>query len=199
MLLAAVCPGIEGEVLLISGAESVSWKDFYRALEDVLGTRSTIDIPAEKLQEMWKKELRDASTLAQIRKAIWNDDIVGQVLRNPAVRGSLKLLKRMIPEDRRRMLKSRVLPSKKGNSDARKGARTHGAKGPIHVPDETLLSLYRPQTRVRIDKARTRLGYEPQFSFERGMDLTAQYLQWANLAPTACPADTKRPADTQNL
>jgi hypothetical protein len=57
------------------------------------------------------------------------------------------------------------------------------------VPDETLLSLYRPKTHVRIDKARELLGYAPRFDFERGMHLTAQYLRWANLAPATVDRD----------
>ena len=52
---------------------------------------------------------------------------------------------------------------------------------PLHLPNEQTLSLYRAHTRVRIDKARRLLGYEPLFSFERGMRLTAQFIKWANL------------------
>jgi hypothetical protein len=44
-----------------------------------------------------------------------------------------------------------------------------------------LLALYRSQTRVCIDKAKKYLGYEPQFDFERGMDLTSRFLHWADL------------------
>jgi hypothetical protein len=49
------------------------------------------------------------------------------------------------------------------------------------VPAESTLRQYRSHVVVRTDKARQMLGYEPQFSFERGMDLTGSYIKWANL------------------
>ncbi len=51
----------------------------------------------------------------------------------------------------------------------------------IHIPDDTLLALYRSQTWVHIDKAQKMLGYAPRFNFEQGMDLTSQFIRWANL------------------
>jgi hypothetical protein len=66
-----------------------------------------------------------------------------------------------------------------GGSKTEKG---HEDKRSIHVPDETLLALYRSRTRVRIDRAQELLGYAPKFDFARGMELTTQYIHWANLA-----------------
>ena len=37
------------------------------------------------------------------------------------------------------------------------------------------------KTRVRIDKARRLLGYEPAFALNGGMELTEQWARWANL------------------
>jgi len=53
-----------------------------------------------------------------------------------------------------------------------------------------LLGLYRTKTRVRIEKARKYLGYVPKFDFERGMDLTAHFIHWANLVSDARVLDT---------
>jgi len=82
-----------------------------------------------------------------------------------------------LEEERWESLKSRVL----GNAswDHR---QTSGSIKQIHVPNATRLALYQSKTRVRIDKARKRLGYVPQFDFEHGMELTTRFIRWANLA-----------------
>jgi hypothetical protein len=51
----------------------------------------------------------------------------------------------------------------------------------IRPLDGSRLKLYRTRCQVKIDKARRLLGYEPAFSFERGIDLTGQFLEWAGL------------------
>jgi nucleoside-diphosphate-sugar epimerase len=52
---------------------------------------------------------------------------------------------------------------------------------PLHLPTMQRLNLYRAKTYVKIDKAKKLLGYEPKFSFEEGMEITAYYIKWANL------------------
>jgi nucleoside-diphosphate-sugar epimerase len=44
-----------------------------------------------------------------------------------------------------------------------------------------MIDFFRAKTRVRIDKARRLLGYEPAWGFAEGMDLTEQWARWANL------------------
>jgi nucleoside-diphosphate-sugar epimerase len=198
MLLAATQPDVIGEVFLISGAEIISWKQFYGALETVLGVHATVDISADKLTEMRKTKERSQSLAAQVKSVVWNRQTIGQILRVPIIHGSLMLAKRIVPESRRSTLKARFLGARNvrgsskssgGSGQSASGGRTasggraaSASNGPIHVPDETLLALYKPQTQVRIDKARKLLGYEPAIDFEHGMDLTAQFIRWANLA-----------------
>jgi nucleoside-diphosphate-sugar epimerase len=186
MILAATQPDVAGEVFLVSGTETVSWKEFYNAFETVLGVHATVDIASEKLAEMRKNQVRSQTLATQVKGVIWNRQTIGQILRVPIVHNSLMLAKRILPESRRRTLKARFLGA--GNargtnqSSGGSGPTTSASSGPVHVPDETLLALYKPQTRVCIDKARKLLGYEPTIDFEHGMDLTAQFIRWANLA-----------------
>jgi nucleoside-diphosphate-sugar epimerase len=49
------------------------------------------------------------------------------------------------------------------------------------LPDDYLRALYGARATVSVEKARRVLGYEPAFDFERGMDLTALFIAWANL------------------
>jgi nucleoside-diphosphate-sugar epimerase len=44
-----------------------------------------------------------------------------------------------------------------------------------------MIAFFSARTRVRIDKARRLLGYEPEFSLDRGMALTAAWARWANV------------------
>ena len=65
---------------------------------------------------------------------------------------------------------------------ASEGQRKNRGNGrSIRVPKEALPEIYRSRTRVQIEKAKEHLGYEPKFDFERGMNLTTQYIRWANL------------------
>jgi nucleoside-diphosphate-sugar epimerase len=64
---------------------------------------------------------------------------------------------------------------------AKAAAGAAGAAPPELPPEAWLVRMFRSRTRVSIDKARRRLGYEPKYDFERGMALTAEYMRWANL------------------
>jgi len=48
------------------------------------------------------------------------------------------------------------------------------------IPNPQRLALFRSKARVRIDKAREILGYEPRFDLESGMERTKLYVQWTN-------------------
>ncbi len=177
MILAASQPDVLGEVFLISAEQPVSWKTFYGAFEDVLGLRATVEISAEKLVAMAKKQARADSLGSQLLHLARQRNIALQAISLPPVRASLKILKNYIPEEQRRLLKSRLLPN------GAKNRQDKQTEKPIHIPNETSLALYSSQTRVKIDKAQKLLNYQPRFDFRRGMDLTGQFIHWANLVP----------------
>lgn len=176
MILAATQPDVLGEIFLISGEKPISWKTFYSAFEAALGIHATVDIAEEKLEEMRGKQAHSKSVTSQLLNLARDPKFVSRVSRMPPVRISLKILKHFLPEKQRQSLKSRMLR----NGSKRKRNKEAGKS--VHVPDETLLALYRSRTRVRIDKAQKLLGYAPRFDFEQGMDLTTQFIHWANLA-----------------
>ena len=59
------------------------------------------------------------------------------------------------------------------------------------APQELPIAPLRPwlvrylasKARIRIDKARERLGYDPVFGLSEGMRLTEEWARWAGLAP----------------
>jgi nucleoside-diphosphate-sugar epimerase len=177
MILAATQPGVQGEVFLISGKEPVSWKVFYNAFEAALGIQATVDISDERLIEMAKKTARRPGTMARFFRLARHPKVLSQVTSIPPVQGSLRILRKLLSEEQWQSLKSRVLPD--GTNKPKQDGQSD--PGPIHVPNETLLSIYRSRTWVRIDKAQEQLGYEPKFDFARGMEMTTQFIHWANL------------------
>ena len=183
MILAATQPDVLGEFFLISGEKPISWKTFYNAFEAALGIHATVDVAEEKLEEMLeeiqREEARNRSVTHQLLNVARDPRTVSRITRMLPVRISLKILRNFFSEEQRQSLRSRVLRS---GSERKRSRKAKEAGKSIHVPGETLLRWYRSRTWVRIDKAQKLLGYVPRFDFERGMDLTTQFIHWANLA-----------------
>jgi nucleoside-diphosphate-sugar epimerase len=56
MLLAAVKPAAAGEVFHLSGDSPVTWREFYRAYEQLLGKRSTVSMTADEVRACAREE-----------------------------------------------------------------------------------------------------------------------------------------------
>lgn len=155
LILAAEKPAVVGERFLISGPAPVTWRAFYAAYEHMLGVQSVVLMPTHEIEQMARR-----NTVMSHFKWFWQDP--AQVVNWPPVRRFYEFTRWWTTDN----LRTRV-----------KGALS----SPLHVPDEVRLALYRSHAVVRIDKARDLLGYNPRFDFDRGMRLTAQFVNWANL------------------
>ncbi len=175
MFLAATRPNVSGEVFLVSGAEPVTWKEFYAAFEATLGIHSTQVVAAEKLAQMQAAAAREKKALHKFIKWIRNPKVFWRIAKAPPFNLVFVALKKILPKERRDQMASRVVQSTPIQSS------NEAPNKPLHVPNETLLALYKPRTHVRIDKAKRLLGYDPQYNLERGMQITSQYIHWANL------------------
>lgn len=152
LILAAEKEEAVGERFLISGPDSLTWHEFFRRYEQMLGTDSIVYMPTEEIER-----LQTQSNLRLARK-------------DPRRLLSWRPVRRLYGLARRRLL----------TDSFRERARRSLPK-PLHLPDPARLALYRALALVRTEKARRRLGYAPAFSFDRGMSLTAQFVAWANL------------------
>jgi nucleoside-diphosphate-sugar epimerase len=182
MLLAAEKDAAVGEAFLISGPDAVTWRDLYGRFAHMLGDshdgpERTVSMTVEEAQAYYKKHQRETSRFHQEFLRTFKQDR-GFRDRLMATR-ELKAL---------RELASSVLPE--GVQDRIKGKMSGGGgrpappqeKGlPIHPLTPQMIGFFAAKTRVRIDKARRLLGYEPAFSLGRGMELTEQWARWANL------------------
>lgn len=160
LILAAMNPGAIGETFLISGSEPVTWREFYRAYEDMLGITATRYMGASEIQARYNKRN------PRLRKAI-TKTLKWLVTRSPSsVVSAGKRLKERSP------FVARIL---------RHYGINGGSGGPREfIPDPQRLALFRSKARVRIDKARESLDYEPRFDLKSGMENTGRYVQWVN-------------------
>jgi nucleoside-diphosphate-sugar epimerase len=175
MILAATRPDVVGETLLISAAEPVTWRSFWHAFEAALGVEGTVPVSEEEFDAIVRFQTRRNSRVSQLRRLMQDPRVVSRLQRMfPPFAGLVRLLSARLSHDPpgRRDSAGSMRPAGGGNvEDVR----------PLRVPPQASPELYRSRTRVRIDRARERLGYAPRFDFERGMVLTGQYLRWANL------------------
>lgn len=181
MMLAAVRDGVVGEAFLVSGPEPLAWRELYRrfaAMHCEDPESRLVTMSADEALALWKREQR-----AMPR---FHRELLATVGGNTPVRERLLRTRELLAL---RDLASATLPERWQDSiKARMGARRVGAPSgdasaelPIAPLSPELIAFFAAKTRVRIDKARRLLGWEPAFTLERGMELTEQWARWANL------------------
>jgi len=169
ILLAIVREDAVGEALLISGAQPVTWKEFYGSYEQMLGEVSTISMSAEAADALTAKTKRRRSILQE----------------------SISVLREQV-DVRQRLLNTMegVLLYKAANfflpTAIRKRLTSNGHAMTLEKPIRPLAypldaKFYSTKTRVRIDKAKRLLGYRPLFDLKSGMAVTEAWCRWANL------------------
>jgi nucleoside-diphosphate-sugar epimerase len=178
MLLAAVKDEAVGEAFLISGAEPVTWRELYGRFARMLGDgpARTVSMTTDEARAFYDKHRKETSRVHQ--------ELLRQFKDDQRFRDRLMATRELLAL---RELASSVLPE--GLQDRIKGRMSGGGRPapladrglPIHPLTPQMIGFFAARTRVRIDKARRRLGWEPAFSFERGMELTEQWARWANL------------------
>lgn len=155
LILAAQKNEAIGESFLVSGPTPVTWREYYAKYEEILGMRSVTLVPGDELEKLVRRN-SVTSRLQRIR-------------RSPYALLNWGPIKKIYPYILPRLSESFVTRTKQMLS------------GSWYIPAEHMLDLYRSHCIIKTDKAQRVLGYKPQFSFERGMDLTGRYIKWANL------------------
>lgn len=178
MLLAAIKQEAAGEAFLVSGEQPVTWRDFYGAYERMLGISATVSMSAADAEAYYAKSQRKAKGILGEVLSIMREEprIRRRLFRTPQVAITTKVANLLLPRPLRQAIKGRMMGNKKSTPlDASEKER------PLQPIRPWAISLYAAQSRVRIDKAKRTLGYQPAFDFEYGMKLTEQWARWANL------------------
>lgn len=166
LVLAARREEAIGETFLISGPERPTWLEFYSAYAEALGREDAIRLmPYDEIN----RRIRGTNSLLSLPTP-------KRVLDYPPLRPLRKALL--------------LLYDRLGDKPKAKARRFYeqGCLLPFHSPETSteflppkrLLDLYAAKCPIQIDKARRLLGYKPEFSLERGMEITTRYLRWAH-------------------
>ena len=169
LLLAAVREEAVGETFLISGAEHPTWLEFHAAYARALGRPEAIRLrPREEIETLLRRgRLRRLVTWAR---------------RRPRLRKPLGRVKRAGQRTLRRIRAAVRRATRRRDGSARSFVRERAGAlsgGAETLPSPRHLEEFPSRCRVRIDKARRLLGYEPAFDLARGMAQTGEYLRWA--------------------
>lgn len=178
ILLAAVKEQAVGEAFLISGEHPVTWRDFYSRFERILGISGTVSMSVAEAEAYYRKKRRLKGVLRETLRILREEPVIcKRILRTREVAALKRILRSLLPEQIRQSMKRRI----KSNGRKNRPQNAPKDKKLIRPISPWALSFYASKTRIRIDKAKRMLGYQPAFDFESGMRLTEQWVRWANL------------------
>lgn len=193
MLLAAVRDQAVGKEFLVSGPAPVTWKEFIGRHEALLGEECTVSLDFDDALARFREARRlpglVENTLAFLRTDEYRWRIGHTLESSPLVRAALNATPAALKESVKQLVVGRRSAELTGGTAQGGAAAGPGASDkPIQLMPEGVLTMLRARTRVRIDRARRELGYEPRFDFDSGFERTAAWARWAGLAPQAEPA-----------
>jgi nucleoside-diphosphate-sugar epimerase len=190
MLLCAVRDEAVGEIFLVSAAEPVTWREFFERNAAAIGvTDGTIELPLAEAEGLWEEQTRKRGFVEQSIDLMREDEMRWRVGRTLEASALLRMASRVTPWRVKNRVKTMIRGASTDESNEESnGAETQAApveEKPIQVMPPVVLQMLASKTRARIDKARRLLGYEPAFDFAAGMERTAGWAQWAQLAADA--------------
>jgi nucleoside-diphosphate-sugar epimerase len=122
-----------------------------------------------------QEKKRQSGTVTQMIDLARDPKVSARLVSLPLVQAGFRAVRKCLSVDNWDSLKS---PLREVSPEE----NTYGLPArPLCVPTESFLALCQSKINVRIDKARSLLGYEPKFDLPRGMHLTSEFIRWANL------------------
>lgn len=186
MFLAAVRPEAIGEAFLVSSAEPVTWCELQGGFASILGVeeRTVSMSAAEAIAHHRRQRWQGTSLLREGLSALATDEALQRrLLATREARLLRWMAATLIPQTWQPAIKS-LLSRLAGGGKTKATPSSEPAPLPIHAMPPSTVRFLSSRTRVRIDKARRLLGYEPRFDFASGLVRTAAWARWAGLAPT---------------
>lgn len=171
-VLAATSDRAVGESFLVSGPEYPTWAEFFAGFERMLGVTRTVPMSEQAAVEHWRRSAQRRWLIPSALRAVRRDrDLREELL---ATREGALI----------RAAAQRLLPAAFFAPE-----RWNGADVDESDAGDLPLAAFKPQVvrflastaRVRIDKARELLGYEPVFGLADGMRLTEEWARWEGL------------------
>lgn len=184
MLLAAVRDEAVGEAFLISGPEAFPWHDLYGRFARMFGDgpARTVAMTRDEARAYYEKHRRETRRVHQelLRTFTGDRGFRDRLMATRELKALREVASSVLPESIQDKIKGKMSGGGGRPAPVSAGA-PEDDRLPIHPLTPEMIGFFAARTRVRIDKARRLLGYEPAFSFERGMELTEQWARWAGL------------------
>jgi nucleoside-diphosphate-sugar epimerase len=179
MMLAAVKPQAIGETFLIAAEHPITWREFYAKFESMLGVTGTVNMTVAEAEAYYYRSIakqRAPSIFVEALRMLRDETAVRDRLWRSREAVLVRCAaRRFLPERARQALKNTFVETRAAAMECTEQEK------PLEPLDPLSIRLSQTKTIFRIDKARTLLGYEPQFSFEAGMRLTRRWAQWSKL------------------
>jgi hypothetical protein len=170
LLQAVAIPGIEGEVFLISAERPVTWLEYYQGYAKFVPGAQIAFEDGGRLSAVLKKQNRNQnSVLNLLKRAAKSPRFRREALTLPGAEAAYHCLKRVVPKSAWERLKLTLDGGPKAEARWER---------PKCLPLPPHLSLFRSQTRVRIDKATQTLRYQPRHGLEDGLVKTETWARW---------------------
>ncbi len=190
MILAATKKEAIGEVFLISAAKPITWKEYYGSLESILGRTATVEIKMTRMKNLMSKKTgsngQKRGAIRELMSLVKNPEALDEVKQIPAVKSAVKSFSSAFPKlygySKKRVFGRTDIHSVGDKHEA--GRESSSEEIPVKeiaIPDQTRFELWISGTEIKIDKARELLGYEPQYDFATGMEVTEKFIRWANI------------------
>ena len=163
-------PKAAGDTFLISGDRPVTWAEYYDRYAQMLNT-TVPSITPEESAARYRDADRRQHLLPQL-KSVFRDvpDVRNRIMQTPEVHGLITTVKPFVPKRRWSAMKAQIA-TKPAPPDP---------KAAITGLPATSIEYYQAKMTVSIEKARTVLGYSPQYDLATGMELTAAWARWAH-------------------
>lgn len=178
LLRAATAPAAAGERLLVSGSEQPTWAEFFGAFERMLGRAATVSMSEAEALELWRRSRRRPGLLAEALRAVREDKPLRKRLLGTREAAAARVVaERVVPSLLRRAERWSEPPA----PTMRPAEMDADAENGVSPVRPWVVQYLAKRARVRIDKARELLGYQPAFGLEPGMRLTQAWARWAGL------------------
>ncbi len=176
ILRATISENAIGQSFLISSKSPVTWREFYSQYETMLGYKCTISVSES---EALKISGRISKILEKLTKGftyMYDIPPIRRRLTMAPQSGSVGQVLKILPGYKGFLKKNKFVTNNEPSNQL--------ANRSIQPYTKERIRYFKSKRKVSISKAEKLLGYEPAYSFERGMEKTKIWAQWAHLIDT---------------
>jgi nucleoside-diphosphate-sugar epimerase len=171
---AAWVPGAVGERFLVSASEPCTWGEFYGAYGRMLGEGAELlPLNEQEFRRLRRRE-KVQGVARDFARVLYHPGVNRRAQHSTLLRLPLGLARRVLPRSVRQ-------PTPTAGVSHPRVMQVREVQKPLSITDIQRFRWMASRVRVRVDKARDVLGYNPRFDLHAGMGRTRLWAEWANL------------------